>query len=198
MPDRSTSASRTGGGYTFGTFEGGRSRFVSGVFDSVAAAERAVNVFERRGYPREEITVIMSDATRKKYLGGETAPPAIEKHTKAPEGAATGGAIGGTLGAIAGAVAAAGTSVLIPGLGLVIAGPLAGALAGLGAGAATGGLLGTLVGAGIPEHEAKFYEERVKKGGIVVGVAAQTEKEADAIEDELKDLGAEDVKQSKT
>ena len=43
------------------------------------------------------------------------------------------------------AVAAAGTSLAIPGLGVVIAGPLAAALAGAGAGAATGGLLGAQV-----------------------------------------------------
>lgn len=45
-----------------------------------------------------------------------------------------GSAIGGTIGAVAAAVAAAGTSLVFPGLGIVVAGPLAASLAGGGAG----------------------------------------------------------------
>ena len=37
---------------------------------------------------------------------------------------------------------------------------------------AAGGLVGGLVGLGIPEHEAKFYDEELRKGGILVGVYA--------------------------
>ena len=85
------------------------------------------------------------------------------------EGAGVGSAIGGTLGAIVGGIAAIGTSVLIPGLGLVIAGPLAAALAGAGAGGLTGGLVGALVGAGLPEDEAQRYEGDIKNGNIVMG-----------------------------
>ncbi|MFN2433685.1 MAG: hypothetical protein ABR599_12895 [Gemmatimonadota bacterium] len=183
-------------GYRFGSFESGRSTFVSGVFDEIRDAEKAVVALQNRGYGREAITVLMSDETRRRYLGKGTDVPEIEKGSKAAEGLGTGAAIGGTLGAIAGAIAAVGTSLVIPGLGLVVAGPLAAALAGAGAGGATGGLLGTLIGAGIPEYQAKHYEERVKSGDVVVGVEARSEDEADEIEDELEDLGAEDVKQS--
>ena len=52
-----------------------------------------------------------------------------------------------------------GTSLVIPGLGLIIAGPLAAGLAGAGAGGITGGLIGALVGSGIPEDRAKIYED---------------------------------------
>ena len=51
--------------------------------------------------------------------------------------------------AVLAALTAAGTSIALPGLGLVIAGPLAAAAAGAGAGAATGGLLGALIGWGL-------------------------------------------------
>lgn len=194
MPHHDTSTTTTTReGHRFGTFDNGRSRFVSGVFEDIKDAERAVVELQERGYTRDEITVLMSEDTRRRYLGQA---PEIEKGSKAAEGLGTGAAIGGTLGAIAGAIAAVGTSLVIPGLGLVVAGPLAAALAGAGAGGAAGGLLGTLIGAGIPEYEAKEYEKRVKGGDVVVGVEARSEDEADEIEDRLDDLGADDVKQS--
>jgi hypothetical protein len=94
----------------------------------------------------------------------------MEKSTKAPEGVATGAtagaAIGGTLGLLAGIGALA-----IPGIGpLIAAGPITATLAGIGAGGTVGGITGALVGLGIPEYEAKRYEGRVKKGGILLSV----------------------------
>lgn len=87
--------------------------------------------------------------------------PRTEVTTKAAEGAGIGGAIGIVLGALAGAVATFGTSLAVPAMGLVLAGPVAAALAGAGAGAAAGGLLGSLVGLAIPE-------ERVRRGARAV------------------------------
>ena len=92
------------------------------------------------------------------------------KATKAPEGATTGalsgGAIGGTVGLLAGIGALA-----IPGLGpFLAAGPIMAALSGAAAGATAGGVDGGLLGLGIPEYEAKAYEDRIKKGGYLVAV----------------------------
>jgi hypothetical protein len=78
---------------------------------------------------------------------------------------------------------------VLPGLGLVVAGPLAAALAGAGAGGAAGGLIGALVGAGIPEHRAKVYDASLRAGGILIGVEAKTDEEADKLEELLTDLG---------
>lgn len=89
-----------------------------------------------------------------------------------------GGAIGGMIDAIAAAVAAIGTSLVLPGLGLEIAGPLAAAVAGAGAGAATGGLIGALVGWNMPEERVKQYEEGIKKGGILMGVKPRNDEDA--------------------
>ncbi|HMJ09607.1 MAG TPA: hypothetical protein VK468_11415, partial [Pyrinomonadaceae bacterium] len=94
--------------------------------------------------------------------------------------------IGGTLGAIIGGIAAIGTSLVIPPLGLVVAGPIAAALAGAGAGGITGGLVGALVGWGIPEDRAKAYEEGVKKGGTVLGVTPRSTEDADFFENSWK------------
>jgi hypothetical protein len=47
----------------------------------------------------------------------------------------------------------------------------AGALVGAGVGAATGGVLGALIGAGIPEEDAHYYAEGVRRGGTLVTVS---------------------------
>jgi hypothetical protein len=78
---------------------------------------------------------------------------------------------------------------------LVIAGPIAAALAGAGAGGATGGLIGLLVGAGIPEHRAKVYDAGLREGGILVGVQAKSDEDADKIEDVFERLNAQKVRQ---
>jgi hypothetical protein len=125
----------------------------------------------------------MSDETRKKHFSDDG--PETDLGNKALEGAAVGAGIGGTLGAILAGIAAVGT-LAIPGVGLIAAGPIAAALAGLGAGAATGGLIGALVGAGIPEEQAKLYDQGIQEGGIVMGVTPRTDEDADYFEREWR------------
>ena len=163
-------------------------KLVTGLFKTRLAAEATVDALIKHGYTREDISVLMSDATKNKEF-------AIESGTHAADGAGIGGAVGGTVGAVLAAIAAVGTSIALPGLGLVIAGPIAAALAGAGAGAFTGGVVGALVGAGIPEHRAKVYDAGLRGGGILIGVEAGTNEEADKIEELLEDLGAEHVRQ---
>jgi len=105
-----------------------------------------------------------------------------------------GGAVGGAIGAVLIALVAVGTTLTLPGLNLVIAGPLAAALAGAGAGAATGGLIGGLIGAGIPEHRAKVYDSGIRSGGILLGVEAKTEEEIEKLEKLLEDVGGQYVR----
>ena len=64
-----------------------------------------------------------------------------------------------------GAVVAAATSIAIPGVGLLLAGPIAGAIAGAGAGGATGTLLGALIGAGIPNRAPSNTSAASRKEG---------------------------------
>src|SRR5438132_9593949 len=110
------------------------STLITGIFHNRESAERGVEDLLAAGFPREDISILMSETTRGREFG-------VKEATKAPEGAATGATIGGILGAIAAGLAAVGTLV-IPGVSLVAAGPLVAALAGLGAGAAAGGLTG--------------------------------------------------------
>ena len=95
-------------------------------------------------------------------------------------------AVGGTLGAIIGGIAAIGTNLVLPGLGLVVWGPVAAALAGAGAGGLTGGLVGALIGHGIPEDDAKRYEEGINNGGVVMGVTPRSDEDASYLENDWK------------
>ena len=157
---------------------------MSGMFRDRNSAEKAYESLHSRGYSNDDVNVMMSDETRKTHFGDDTAH--TELGDKAMEGAGVGSAIGGTAGAIIGAIAAIGTSVALPGLGLIIAGPLAAALAGAGAGGLTGGLVGALVGSGIPEEHAAEYESGIKDGGIVMGVKPRNADDAKYFEDEFR------------
>lgn len=152
-------------------------RIVTGLFRDRDSAERAYRAASSRGYTTSDINLAMSDETRKRHFG-EGSGTTTELGNKAAEGAGIGGAIGGTVGAIAAAIAAVGTSIAIPGLGIVLAGPAAAALAGAGAGAAAGGLVGALVGWGIPEERVKHYEQGIKEGGILMGVRPRSDDDA--------------------
>lgn len=165
-------------------------RVLTGMFRDRDSAEKAYNSAISRGYTKDDVNLLMSDKTRDTYFadGADT-----ELGSKALEGAGTGSAIGGTLGAIIAGIAAIGTSVLLPGIGLVVAGPLAAALAGAGAGGLTGGLIGALVGSGIPEEHAAQYEEGIKNGGIVMGVHPRTDEDADYFENEFRTNRAENI-----
>src|SRR5438874_13829654 len=162
--------------------------FVTGLFKTRAAAEAAVDAVIKRGYTRDDISVLMSDSTKNKEF-------AMQTRSHAAGGLGVGGAIGGTVGAVLAAIAAVGTAIAIPGLGLVVAGPIAAALAGAGAGAATGGIIGALIGAGIPEYRARVYDAGIRGGGILLGVEARSNDDADNLQKLLEDLGAEHVRQ---
>ena len=160
--------------------------FVTGLFKTRAAAEAAVDAIIKRGYTRDDISVLMSDATKNKEF-------AVETRSHAADGLGIGGAIGGTVGAVLAAIVVVATPIAIPG-GLFVAGPIAAALAGAGAGGATGGLIGLLIGTGIPEHRAKVYDAGLRGGGILLGVEAKSKEDVDKLATLLEDIGAEYVR----
>ena len=163
-----------------------KNKAVFAICTSLPETEQALDALMAAGFRSDDISILAADSATTKQL-------ATEKHTKAPEGAATGavagGAVGGTLGLLAGIGALA-----IPGLGpFIAAGPIMAALAGLGAGAATGGLVGALVGLGMPEYEAKRYQGRIKDGGILVSVHCDNDAWVKRAEETLKRVGAQDI-----
>lgn len=160
---------------------------VFGIYLTRVAVENAADSLIRAGFPPADISVLLPES-----LGGPK-DMGTEKATKAPEGTAagvtTGGIIGGALGVLVGVGLLA-----IPGLGpFIAAGPIVSGLAGLGVGGAVGGFTGALIGMGIPEFEAKRYEGRLQKGGILLSVHCNTSDEIKRAKEVLKATNAEDV-----
>ncbi len=160
---------------------------VFGIYPSRPSVENATESLVRAGFPITDISVLLPEGLGSKRDIG------TEKATKAPEGTAagatTGGIIGGTLGLLAGV-----GMLAIPGLGpFIAAGPIIAGLAGLGVGGAVGGFTGALIGMGIPEYEAKRYEGRLQKGGILLSVHCDTSDEISRAKEVLKNTGGEDI-----
>jgi hypothetical protein len=155
---------------------------LTGLFSDRERAEHAFHELKSRGYKADDIDLLMSDETRRKHFAYEEE---TELGNKALEGAGTGAAIGGTIGASLAAIAAIGTTLALPGLGLLVAGPIAAALAGAGAGGATGGLIGALVGAGIPEERVMHYDSGIREGGILIGFSPRSDEDAEYFQNAL-------------
>jgi uncharacterized protein (TIGR02271 family) len=139
---------------------------VVGVFDNREDAERAVELLRRAGFSDHQLGFATKDDQTP--VGGR----AIDRSDsgEAGEGAAKGAVGGSIVGGILGALATG----LIPGIGPVIAGGiLVGILGGVAVGAATGGIFGALVGSmGVPEHEARYYDDQFQAGRTIVTVQA--------------------------
>jgi len=168
---------------------------VTGLYDSPEHAGRAyTDLTTKHGYGSEDVSVLMSDETRQRHFGDAKPGTEFKSGSKAAEGAGVGGATGISIGAVLGGLLAAATSIAIPGIGLVVAGPLAGAIAGAGAGGAAGTLIGALIGAGIPEERAKVYDEGIRGGGIVLGTRARDEAHAAELERDFTTHGGRDIR----
>lgn len=190
-------------GRPFDRFPSGASRFVTAAYSDLDNALDATRDLEKHAYSRERISVFMSTQTRSSYI--DTHPRyeeleedavvvedvALSKKNKSAEGAGVGGAIGGALGAAGAAIAAVGTTLVVPPLGIALAGPLAAALAGLGAGALSGGVVGALVGAGMSEYRAEHFERLIKDGHVMVGVSVDTEPERQNVLEILEKHGGD-------
>jgi len=159
---------------------------VYAIATSESQASRIVDDLTSAGFSSDDISVLFPDK-------GTTHEFSHEKNTKAPEGAVTGATTGGVVGGVLGLLAGIG-ALAIPGVGpLIAAGPLLAALSGAAAGAAVGGIAGALIGLGIPELEAKRYENRISEGNILISVHTETSEEVDRAKDVLKNAGAEDI-----
>jgi hypothetical protein len=163
-----------------------KNKSVFGIYSSRSGVENAVTALRDVGFQQADVSVLLPENLGNREI-------ATQKNTKAPEGATTGAGsgavIGGTLGWLVGIGALA-----IPGLGpFIAAGPIMAALAGAGVGGAVGGVTGALVGMGIPEFEAKRYEGRLQKGGILISVHCDNSEEVKRAKDILQRTGAEDI-----
>ena len=169
---------------------------VIGIFADREDAEDAIVSLKQEDYNPKDISIIMRDSQESQDFTHSTG-------TNVVGGATTGATTGAVIGGIAGLLVGIG-AIAIPGVGaLLVGGPLAAALglsgaaattvSGAATGALAGGLLGALMGLGIPEEDARIYEDRVRAGGILVAVLARPGEEDD-IESILEDTGADTIR----
>jgi hypothetical protein len=166
-------------------------KMLAAAFRDHANAQLAHDRLLRLGYANDEINVLMSETTRTKFYTTHEGPQ--RTGTAVAEGMGIGGAIGTAVGATLGAIVAIGTSIAVPGLGLIVAGPLVAGLAGAGAGAVTGGVLGGLIGLGIPESNARAYEVVLREGGVILGVVPHSNDDAHRIRQDFEELNGENI-----
>jgi len=164
----------------------GKRTAVFGIYTLLSSADNATDTLVRSGFAATDISALLPENLGSRQIG-------TEKSTKAPEGATAGAGSGAVLGGALGLLAGIG-ALAIPGVGpFIAAGPIMAALAGIGVGGAVGGFTGALIGLGIPEFEAKRYEGRVQKGGILLSVHCETSEEIKRAKEIMKNTGAEDI-----
>lgn len=134
-----------------------------GIFDERNDAELAARDLREKGFKDDQIGYAWRDDKGKTHQEGN----------KSAEMAASGAGTGVVLGGIIGA----GAALLIPGIGPVVSGgllasALAGAATGAVAGGVAGGITGALMGLGIPEVEAKYYNDQFAEGRTLMTVRA--------------------------
>jgi uncharacterized protein (TIGR02271 family) len=163
------------------------SKTVIGLLNSMGEAQDVVQDLVAGGIERDDIGFMASEKQVKPSAADTGEGSAVASGALA--GAGTGAAVGGVAG-----FALALAPLAIPGIGpIVAAGPIAAALAGAGIGAVTGGLIGGLAKLGVPDEDAHYYAEGVRRGGILVTIAADDEREANMAAGILRRHGAADI-----
>ena len=167
---------------------------IVGIFNSMADAKRAAAMLRTLGVSENRITVL-SPHTRETEIEAQIPTTDTEQPGM---GQAMGGTVGAALGAAGGATAgAAAASLLVPGVGPVIAlGILGAALFGAGgavAGAAAGDAMEKTMADGLPHDELYVYEDALRRGRSVVIAFADDHQIAENARAELARAGAESV-----
>jgi hypothetical protein len=167
---------------------------VAGIFNSRSDAERAAANLGSAGFSPDNITLLSPGMTDSQV---DTNVPTTE--TEQPGmGSAMGGTVGGAMGAAGGAtIGAAAASLLVPGVGPVIAAGIIGAaLFGAGGatlGAATGGALEDEIAPELPHDELFVYEDALRQGKSVVIAVTDDETQAEGGRAVLAQAGAESL-----
>lgn len=153
---------------------------IVGLYDNFNTAQQVLQDLVNAGIARENISLVASDAAGEYGRQFSTTDDQVDE---VGSGAGVGAGVGAILGGIGGLLVGLG-ALAIPGIGPVIAaGPLITALAGAGIGAVAGGLVGALTEMGVPEEEAHYYAEGVRRGGHLVTVNSP-----DDMADEVRDI----------
>lgn len=167
---------------------------VAGVFNSRADAERAIQGLRSAGIAEDRISFLTPGTTDEAV---EAAVPTTE--TEQPGmGTAMGATVGGAMGIAGGAsLGAAAASLLIPGVGPVIAGGIIGAallgIGGAATGAAAGAALEEGLADGIPHDELYLYEDALRKGRSVVIAFVDESESVEGARNVMAQAGAESI-----
>ena len=167
---------------------------VAGVFRTREDAEKAVQQLHSLGIPNDRIALLTPGMSEERV---EESVPTSD--TEQPGmGTAMGGAVGGAMGVAGGAtLGAAAASLLVPGVGPVIAGTILGAAilgaGGTATGMAVGGALEEGLVKGLPHDELYLYEDAVQHGRSVVIAFVEADETEDAARDALTRAGAESI-----
>lgn len=148
---------------------------ISCIANCRSIAEMIVGQLKFYGISNRAISVLYPDEERNgrktHHFGAE---PDIPDANGVPASAGTGAVIGGTLGWVMGIGAMA-----VPGVGAFIAaGPIIGSLSSAAVGATVGGIAGGLIALGIPDRQARNYEDRILLGNILISVHTESPAEA--------------------
>lgn len=166
---------------------------VAGIFQSRTDAERAIENLRSTGIAEDDISFLTPGTTDEEL---EAAVPTTE--TEQPGmGKAFGGVVGAALGTAGGLhIGTALASLLVPGVGPVLAiGVLGAALLGVGgaaAGAAAGGALEENI-EGLPHDELYVYEDALRQGHSVLIVLTNDGAQAETVRGVMTQAGAESI-----
>ncbi len=161
-------------------------RTITAFFRTPGEADVAQKQLFANGFGRDEVSFVTGD-TR----GHETPSVGPVLDSGAEVEAGRDAWVGGAVGLVAGAIAA-----VLPGIGPLIAvGPIAAAIGGAAVGTAAGGIIGLLKEYGVPEDEAEFYAEGVRRGGALLTVHGVSEDREDVAEKIFKESGAVGVEE---
>ncbi|MCA1566416.1 MAG: DUF2382 domain-containing protein [Acidobacteria bacterium] len=154
---------------------------VIGLFDNRAEAQSVVRELLGEGFRRDDISVMSKKIEGQDDKQGEVVAYVEEDGDEQIKDMAKGAGTGAAIGGLAGLLVSL-TALAIPGIGPVLAaGPLAAVIAGAGIGATAGGLISGLTRLGVPEDDANYYAEGVRRGGTLVSVEAADDRAGRAV-----------------
>ncbi|HEU4836533.1 MAG TPA: hypothetical protein VFS90_19030 [Pyrinomonadaceae bacterium] len=167
---------------------------VTGLFKSHDEAENAVQQLKSLGIPDKRIGIVRPGTPSERLEAGVPITDTEEPGMGRAMGAAVGGAMGAAGGATAGLAVA---SLVIPGIGPLLAFGMVGAAllgtVGAAAGSAVGDQAEEELGEGIPHEDVYLYEDALRHGHSVVIAYADEGDQADNAAEVMRDAGAEDL-----
>ncbi len=164
---------------------------LSGMFQDRESTENAYKTLVEKGYSKDEINLVMTGETLKKYFTGnithtEYGAYSTKYVVKDPS-------MDNQESAIAEGIGENGRAVVVRGLVIILAGSIARGICGSGASGIPGGIIGALVDSGFSKASAILYETGIKEGNIIIGVQIRNEEDAKYLETNWCTSKAEEI-----